>query len=150
MENKSNQVIVHADKKANGLFWKSMLTGAAVGGGVSLFSRAVRKSMASTMRNTKDKTVNMAVKVKNEPRETAQRLQNQLNELKRIVTEATVEAKDVTKKLDQLKVNSVNTYATMVEVGDEFGDVTNKIKQVKNIKQIQATTPALIQEPKKY
>lgn len=148
MDNQSNHVMVQADKKANGLFWKSMLTGAAVGGGVSLFSKAVRRSMANTMKNTKDATVEMAKKVKNEPRETGQKIQNQLNELKRIVTEATVEAKDVTNKLGQLKVNSVNTYATMVEVGDEFGDVKNKIKEVKNIKQAQQ--PLLLQQPKKY
>lgn len=149
MNNQSSQVMVHTDKKANGLFLKSMLAGAALGGGVSLFNRRVRKSMATTIKNTKDTTVGMAKKVKSEPMETMQKLQNQINDLKRIVSEASTEAKDVTKKLGQLKVNSMNTYTTMVEVGDEFGDVTNKIKEVKNIKNAKAQ-PLLLQEAKKY
>lgn len=127
MVNQTNQVVVNG-KKPNGLFWKSMLAGALVGGGVSLFNSSVRRQMSQTMKNTKNTTMNLARQVKNEPRQTMQKIQNQINDIKNIASQVSLEAKDVSRKFDVVRNNSMRTYASMVEMGSEIGDIRDVIK----------------------
>lgn len=125
------------ENEKNGKLIKGMMIGAVIGGALAMLDSNTRNQITTTTKNMKDSTVDMYSKVRNNPSEVKDDLQERLKSASSVLKEAISDAQDLYEKVNEnilfpvsmLKEESSEILSNAKEVTTDLKEIGGKVKE---------------------
>ncbi|PPA70720.1 YtxH domain-containing protein [Jeotgalibacillus proteolyticus] len=125
----------NSQNEKNGKFLKGILIGAAVGGAITLLDSNTRKKVTSGSRGVKDSTMGLVSKVKENPSEVKNDLQERIMSAVSTLKTAMNDAQnlyqkvndDVVPQIEDIKENASDIVSTAVDTKDEIKNIGSQV-----------------------
>lgn len=132
-----NNVSTTTDNENNGKLIKGMMIGAVIGGALAMLDSSTRNQITATTKNMKDSTMDMYSKVKNNPSEVKDDLQERLKSAASVLKEAISDAQNLYEKVNEniinpvsmLKEDSSEILSNAKEVTTDLKEIGGKVKE---------------------
>ncbi|HEX7064746.1 MAG TPA: hypothetical protein VF199_06730 [Bacillales bacterium] len=111
-----------------GIFCKSMMLGAFIGGIVSLFHKPTRESVRHSAGKAASQTRNFARTVREDPARVRDQFKATSENIRTMVKDINAEARDVMTTFNEVKANSKKTYESVKETRGELKEFGTKLK----------------------